>query len=114
MLVYGDGTRVEKPLRQIGRVVTALERAGDARSGLDRHDHLVEALIDAGEFAQGAIDAEFEAAGCDAPSPLRDATTALLVALAVEIRRSWAAGFPTGPVDPDLRRRIDVLAGMPL
>jgi hypothetical protein len=114
MLVYGDGTRVEKPLRQIGRVVTALERAGDARSGLDRHDHLVEALIDAGEFAQGAIDAEFEAAGRDAPSPLRDAATVLLLALAAEIRRSWAAGFPTGPVDPAHRRRIDTLAGMPL
>lgn len=114
MFVFGDGTRAEKPLRQIGRVVTALERAGDARSGLDRHDRLVEALIEAGEFAQGAIDAEFEAAGCDAPSPLRDAATALLVVLAAEIRRSWAAGFPTGPADPALRGRIDALAGMPL
>lgn len=114
MLVYGDGTRVEKPLRQIGRVVTALERAGDAHSGLDRHDHLIEALIDAGEFAQGAIDAELEAAGRDAPSPLRDAATAVLVALAAEVRRSWAGGFPTGRLDPDHRRRIDTLAGMPL
>jgi hypothetical protein len=114
MFVFGDGTRVERPLRQIGRVVTALERAGDACSGLDRHDHLVEALIDAGEFAQGAIDAEFEAAGRDAPSPLRDAATALLVALAAEVRWSWAAGFPTGPVDPAHRGRIDTLAGMPL
>ncbi|MBW8724435.1 MAG: hypothetical protein JF625_04660, partial [Inquilinus limosus] len=114
MLVYGDAVQVAEPRRQLGRVAAALDRAGDAAGGLDRHDRLVEVLIEAGEFAQAAIDAEFEAAGRDAPSPLRDVATALLIALAAEIRRSWAAGFPTGPVDPALRHRIDTLAGMPL
>jgi hypothetical protein len=114
MLVYGDAVRVEEPGRQLSRVAAALDRAGDAASGLDRHDRLVDALIEAGEFAQAAIDAEFEAAGRDNRSLLRDTATALLIALAAEIRRSWAAGFPTGSVDPRLRRRIDILAGMPL
>jgi hypothetical protein len=36
------------------------------------------------------------------------------VALAAEVRRSWSAGFPTGPADPTLRHRLDTLAGMPL
>jgi len=114
MFVFGDGARVETPQRQLGRVVAALDRARDAGSGLDRHDHLVEALIEAGEFAQGAIDAEFEITGRDTASPLRDAATKLLIALAAEIRRSWAAGFPAGPVDPALRRRIEALAALPL
>lgn len=114
MLVYGDAERVEKPERQLDRVAAALDHAHAATAGLDRHDHLVEALIEAGAFAQGAIDAEFEAAGRDAPSPLRDAATALLIALAAEVRRSWAGGFPAGPVDPALRHRIAALAEMPL
>lgn len=114
MFVYGDATRVEKPGRQLGRVTAALNHARDARTGLDRHDQLVEALIEAGTFAQGAVDAEFEACGRDAPSPLRDAAAMLLIALAAEVRRSWAAGFPTGPLDPSLRRRIDTLAALPL
>ncbi|WP_343717530.1 hypothetical protein [Inquilinus sp.] len=114
MLVYGDAERAEKPEQQLGRVTAALDRAHAATAGLDRHDHLVEALIEAGAFAQGAIDAEFEAAGRDAPSPLRDAATALLIALAAEVRRSWASGFPAGPVDPASRHRIAALAGMPL
>ncbi len=67
MLVYGDAVRVAEPGRQLGRVAAALDRACDDTSGLDRHDRLVEALIEAGEFAQAAIDAEFEAAGRDAP-----------------------------------------------
>ncbi|MGK9170148.1 hypothetical protein KXR53_27790 [Inquilinus limosus] len=114
MFVFGDGARMEEPLQQLGRVAAALDRARDARSGIDRHDHLVEALIEAGEFAQGAIDAEFDALGRDAPSPLRAAATALLVALAAAVRRSWAAGFPIGPEDPAPRHCIDVLTALPL
>ncbi|MGK9234053.1 hypothetical protein KXS07_17270 [Inquilinus limosus] len=114
MLVFGDGVRMEKPRRQLGRVAAALDRACDARRGIDRHDHLVEALIEAGEFAQGAIDAGFDALGRDAPSPLRDAATALLAALAAAVRRSSAAGFPLEPEDPAPRRRIDALAALPL
>ncbi|WP_225769924.1 hypothetical protein [Inquilinus sp. Marseille-Q2685] len=110
MLVYGDAVRVEEPGQQLGRVAAALDRARDAATGLDRHDRLVEALIEAGAFAQGAIDAEFEAAGRDAPSPLRDAATALLMELAAALRRSWAAGFAEEPENPALRRTIDGLA----
>ncbi|KGM31894.1 hypothetical protein, partial [Inquilinus limosus] len=45
---------------------------------------------------------------------LGDAATALLTALAAEVRRSWAGGFPTGPVDPSLRYHIAALTRLAL
>lgn len=89
MLVYGDRWRDVEPAQQLAELAALLR--SDAGGG-ERHDQLVRALIEAGELAQGLIDAEFAKAGLDDDTPLHAAALALTVALARLVAASWRGG----------------------
>jgi hypothetical protein len=92
VLVFGDRVVRADPrtrLRSLADLPAAL--AGE-RSDAERHDALVAALIEAGELAQGLIDAEFHAAGRDALTPLHAAALDLTVQLARDVTASWRSG----------------------
>jgi hypothetical protein len=94
MLVYGDVTRRESVARKLERLHGLLADARASPPGIGRHSALVDALIEAGELAQGLADARFDAAGQrDAPSPEVDAAMALTMAIARLCARSWTSAF---------------------
>ncbi|WPH16123.1 hypothetical protein [Variovorax paradoxus] len=98
MLVYGDATRRESVARKLLRLRAALSAARASPPGIGRHGLLVDALIEAGELAQGMADARFEAAGRrDAPSPEADTAMALAMAMARLCARSWNTAFGCTP-----------------
>jgi hypothetical protein len=96
VLVYGDRSREVAPLAQLAAVRAALARAA-ATAGLARADRLTEALILAGELAQGVADAEAETRGGDDITPVASAT--LDLAISVAARLLAAVGQP--PAMPD-------------
>jgi len=71
VLVYGDQPRREDPLAKLAAIEAAL--------GAGKR---TEALIEAGELAQGLADAEFEALGFDDDTPLQIAAMELCIAAA--------------------------------
>jgi hypothetical protein len=93
MLVYGDQSRTENPRDVIKRLGEAFRRLGRMPAGIERHAALVAALIDAGELAQGLVDARFATLGHDARSDLTDAVMALMMGIACCVRESWRSGF---------------------
>lgn len=104
MLVYGDRetrTGPHEALRALTAVIRAAEGAADGRA---RHDQLTAAFIQAGALAQGLADAEFDANGEDAPSPLQDAAQALCLTLARKLAASLGSGYVAAgpPVAPEL------------
>jgi hypothetical protein len=88
--VYGDHWRQVSPTRQLALIADLL-RSG--RTGPERHDELVRALIEAGELAQGLADAEFAHLGCDDDTALQAAALDLATALARKVLASWDSGF---------------------
>ena len=104
MLVYGDATRREPVARKLGRLRMQLSAARASVPGIGRHGLLVDALIEAGELAQGLADARFETEGRhDARSPEAEAAMALTMAMASLCAKSWTsafAGSPELPGDP--------------
>jgi hypothetical protein len=100
MLVFGDATRREPVALKLARLRAQLAAARAAPAGIGRHGLLVEALIEAGELAQGIADARFAAAGRrDARWPDAAAAMALTMAMARLCARSWQSGFAEGPDD---------------
>lgn len=98
MLVYGDATRREPVARKLARLRTQLAAARAMPPGIGRHGVLVDALIEAGELAQGLADARFEAEGKqDARSPETDGAMALAMAMAALCAKSWTSAF-SGPL----------------
>ena len=94
MLVYGDATRREPVARKLARLRSQFQAARTSSPGIGRHGLLVDALIEAGELAQGIADARFAAAGQrDARWADADAAMALASALAALCARSWRSGF---------------------
>jgi hypothetical protein len=94
MLVYGDAPRCEDPRRKLVELAEALRRLADLPPGLDRHAGLVDALIEAGELAQGIADADFADRGMDELDALApEAAMALLGRVAREVCLSWDTGF---------------------
>lgn len=111
MLVYGDATRREAVAHKLARLRAQLAQARAAPPGLARHALLVEALIEAGELAQGIADAGFAAAGrCDARRPEAEAAMRLACAIAAPCARSWQAGFAAGSDDAAAAAVLDAVA----
>lgn len=102
MIVYGDQRRRESATGKLDGIRTLLEQAGQGPRGIAAHARLVAALIEAGELAQGLLDACCDAAGGrDAASREGAAAMALATALARACARSWTAGFALERVDVD-------------
>jgi hypothetical protein len=97
MLVYGDRWRLLAPAALLDDIEAAIA-AADETSGLERLDRLTQALILAGELAQGSADAEAEASGKDDCSIAGERTMALATALASDLLA--AAGQPARGSDP--------------
>jgi hypothetical protein len=113
MLVYGDATRREATREAIARLRAMMAALHRAAPGLERHAELVACLIEAGELAQGVIDAEFQArGGCDARSPAGDAAMRLATSLAAQVAASWDSAFQDAGCPADLD--LDALAALPL
>ncbi|ACL55180.1 phosphoribosyltransferase [Methylobacterium nodulans] len=93
MLVYGDTARTGDPPQWLARVAALCRQAAALPPGIERHGRLVAALIEVGELGQGIADAIFVQHGADTPSAGSEAVTALLMALARAVRRSWSSGF---------------------
>ncbi|MDH6595018.1 hypothetical protein M2165_004907 [Variovorax sp. TBS-050B] len=104
MLVYGDATRREAVAHKLARLRGQLAAARDLPPGVGRHALLVDALIEAGEIAQGIADARFAAAGRrDGRWPDAEAAMALTCAMARRCARSWQRGFADLPADEEAR-----------
>lgn len=100
MQVYGDAVRRETVAHKLERMREQLAQAGALPAGIARHALRVEALIEAGELAQGIADARFEAAGRrDARRPEAEAAMQLALALAALVARSWQSRFMHEPGD---------------
>jgi hypothetical protein len=113
MLVYGDAPRCEDPRRKLVELAEALRPLADLPPGLDRHAALVDALIEAGELAQGIADADFVGRGMDelgAPAP--EAAMALLGRVARDVCLSWDTGF--AQLGPLPEAELAALAAMAL
>jgi hypothetical protein len=93
MLVYGDRSRTIDPRRALTHIAELL--AGQSS------DRFRNALIAAGQLAQGLADAEFLANGCDDLSDRQDAAMALTIAVAGRLL-GRSAGDPDAPLT-DLR-----------
>jgi hypothetical protein len=112
MLFYGDIEQVEDPREKLAGLARALAALPDVSPGIERHGALVAAFIEASELAQGLADAEFEALGHDAPSPVQEAATALLTSLGGAVVRSWRSGFAVEEVRA--RDELERLRTLPL
>lgn len=94
MIVYGDQRRTEEPgqlLDDLLLVSAAVDRAG--RAGPERHEAAARLLLDAGEFAQGVVDAAFARRGRDDEGEVE----ALCARLLDEVARGFVgscAGLP--------------------
>ncbi|MES0031725.1 hypothetical protein [Mesorhizobium sp. M0040] len=107
MIVYGDHKRMQSAQHVRGSACEAAGHIADMPSGIGRHAALVGLFIKVSELVQGLADAEFEANGMDRNSRQRIAGANLLVGLARDVGRSWAAGFAIdGPVDADVPRML--------
>ncbi|MER8972972.1 MULTISPECIES: hypothetical protein [unclassified Mesorhizobium] len=107
MIVYGDHKRIESAGYVRGSACKAAGHIADMPSGIERHAALVGLFIKISELVQGLADAEFEANGMDRNSRQRIAGANLLVGLARDVGRSWAAGFAIdGPVRADVPRML--------
>ncbi|MBV9636991.1 MAG: hypothetical protein JOZ40_20390, partial [Methylobacteriaceae bacterium] len=93
MVVFGDASRLLCPRRSLGALAAELAAIEGESPGITTHGRLVGIFIEAAEVAQGLADAEFEAAAQDCPSPARESSARLLMALAQGIRRSWENGL---------------------
>jgi hypothetical protein len=107
MLVFGNAARREPVARKLARLRAQLAAARAAPAGIARHGLLVDALIEAGELAQGIADARFTAAGRrDARWPDSAAAMALTMAIARLCARSWQSGFAQGPDDAEAEEEV--------
>jgi hypothetical protein len=91
MLVYGDSIRIMTPGEALEGIAGACDRAA-ATTGRARHDHLVEALIEAGELLQAMADEGLTAA--------ERAATDLVMHGARAVLASWDHGFCAPWLDP--------------
>jgi hypothetical protein len=99
MLVYGDRRRTATA-STLSTQIEAILEAAERTAGLERHDLLTRALIEAGELAQGLADAELDAMGFDDVSPAQDAAMALAIAVARQLHASWRSGHRESAATP--------------
>jgi hypothetical protein len=93
MLVFGDAVETCSPRTRLLELTGRLAELAGLPSDVASHAILCEIFIDAAELAQGLADAEFDAAGKDTSSPMREAAMGLVMALAGALQRSWRSGF---------------------
>ena len=98
MQVYGDAVRCERA-GDVGERLEAMLRQADALPhGLQRHQQLVAALIEAGELAQALEDgAQAQPA---LPAAAARSAMVLVHALARSCARSWRSAFAVGGAVP--------------
>lgn len=112
MIVFGDGRRCERARDKLAGVRELL--AGAPSRGIGRHERLVAGLIEAGELLQALADDAFARAGeIDRSSAEADAATALCVALARDVRRSWRGEGPLAD-DDETEAALRELEALPL
>lgn len=112
MLVYGKAGRTGDPRDLLGDIDRLLGDAARAPPDIRRHGLLATAFIEAGALLQGLADAAFEVRGCDAPSAVQEAATALLRHLAGAVDRSWDSAFQADL--PDATGPLAVLGALTL
>lgn len=96
------------PRARLFSLAATLAAISQEPSAVQRHELLAAALMDAGELAQGLVDAEFHAAGQDALTPLHAAALDLVAHLARNLAASWRSGFADGgsPVGEAIARLL--------
>jgi hypothetical protein len=122
MLVYGDAKRVEDPREKIAAMRAGLERLVTTGPRIERHAILAELLAEAGELEQGLLDQQLALHGDERPSPVGEAASRLIRAVAAVLLPSFRtfgalpagedARFATAPIE----RALDDLlatAGLP-
>lgn len=113
MLVYGDAAETRNTRKAIAGLLAGLaECEASDLAGLTRHAALCELFLAAAELAQGLADAEFNALGRDAESPVRQASMGVVMALARALVRSWDDGF--AGADPGADAAVQELAALDL
>jgi hypothetical protein len=110
MILYGDRVKPVETASALDLLAERLSRL-DSVAGLERHAHLVEALIEAGELLQGIADAEVSAAHEDDDTPAQAAAMDVLLTLARHVASSWYSGF-SQPLRLDLSS-LDALKRVP-
>jgi hypothetical protein len=90
MIVYGDHAMEIETAAKLDQAASLLAAAERPAPWLERHAILVDALIAAGELAQGVADAEFQEQERDDDTPARRASMVLTVALAQSVAASWS------------------------
>ncbi|WNG50819.1 hypothetical protein F0U60_46865 [Archangium minus] len=101
MLVYGDHEREVRPTEVLAALRERLRQLDTLPTGIVRHAALVSLFIEAGELAQGLLDADFAAQRQDELNPRSTACLALPLALARAIRYSHSSGFASYSPIPD-------------
>ncbi|MBZ9677598.1 hypothetical protein [Mesorhizobium sp. ES1-1] len=93
MIVFGDHKQKHHAGRLAELACAAAGKIGAMRPGVERHSALVTLFVDVSELIQGLADAQFEIAGADRNSASQQLGAQILVALALEVARSWQSGF---------------------
>ena len=101
MLVYGDHAREVRPSEVLAALRARLRRVEAVPAGIARHMALVSLLIEAGELAQGLLDADSAERRQDEPGPRGAACLALPMAFARAVRDSYVSGFMRYSPIPD-------------
>jgi hypothetical protein len=101
MLVYGDHEREVRPSEELAAIRGRLRRVEAVPAGIARHMALVALFIEAGELAQGLLDADFAERRQDEPGQHGAACLALPMALARAVRDSYVSGFMRYSPVPD-------------
>ena len=97
MIFYGDRVRPMRTNDGLSATMEALDAAVRQAAPIERHAGLVEALIAAGEIAQGVSDAAFDATGHDDAPDAERAVMAVVHRLALLAGRSWDSGLERVP-----------------
>lgn len=101
MRVHGDHAREVRPSEVLTAIRSRLRRVEAVPAVLARHMTLVALLIEAGELAQGLLDADFAERRQDEPGQRGAACLALPMALARAVRDSYMSGFMRYSPVPD-------------
>jgi len=112
MIVFGDAHSRERVSDKLLRLEDLFHATLNTRaSGIGRHGMLVEALIEAGELAQGIADAHFAAQGRrDMPCAQADAAMGLARWVAVQCVRSWDTRFGWTPTSASAHEALAACA----
>jgi hypothetical protein len=101
MLVYGDHEREVRPAEVLAALRKRLRQMEALPPGIDRHAVLVSLLIEAGELAQGLLDADFAERRRDEWGTRSAACLELPLTLARALRQSHSSGYTRLSPIPD-------------